>query len=377
MKRREKHWVTATRFPSWLGSILILVTLSCAGSKPRAVDEAIDPSGCIPIEKMTYVWKPGIYASDGGKSGHVYYTDSGLIGAHASGVGRKYQHFISTDGGETWQLDPTPEGNPYAQIISWRPNPACIKILFRQRIERVGQPGERPISTLERSTDGGKTWHKAGARLRPASVSSLTEIYSYSYDPRNCNRIFVTAPMDGFRVPYSGLFVSEDAGETFVGLMAAQGQGGIPFDVCRDNPLILYAAGTSGSVWKSEDGGATWRLVGQNDYIREYSVQVRPEGKSNARTINETTQIFQILISPDGCDTINLVTSKGIIRSGNGGKTWCVMQLGIDATIPVGSMVVYNKNPRILLAGTETGIYRTTDSGLNWRKVNLVDSEKK
>ena len=362
------------KYRSWLCGILILATAFC--SKPTIqADKTVMAGGCIAIEKMTYVVKPGMYTSDGGRSGHVYYTSGGMIGAHALGIGNKYQHFMSSDGGETWQPDPTPESGPYAAMIAWRPNPGCAGTLFRERLERVGQPGKRPISTLERSTDGGKTWQIAGSHLRSPIASNLTEIFSYRYDPIDCNTIYVSAPFEVFRGRYSGLFVSEDAGETFVALMAAQGVGDIPFDVCPKNPATLYAAGTSESVWKSEDGGESWRLVGQNDYIRGSSVPVGPDQRRNVLAVDETTTIFQVLISPDRCDTVYLVTNKGIIRSENGGKTWCVMGFGIDATVPVESMVIYDKNPRIFLVGTEMGIYRTTTGGFRWQKVNLGDKK--
>ena len=59
----------------------------------------------------------------------------------------------------------------------------------------------------------------------------------------------------------------------------------------------------------------------------------------------------------------------GVWHSPNGGETWS----RIRAPFPLGSQVrglaVYPDNPHRILAGADTGVYRSEDSGATWEKM--------
>jgi len=141
---------------------------------------------------------------------------------------------------------------------------------------------------------------------------------------------------------------------------------GVPGD-----PLIYYAATASGGVWKSTDGGITWKPL-----FDEQS----------------TSSIGSIAIAPSDPNVVyvgsgeanirgNVAPGNGIYRSADAGKTWTHVwkQEG-----QIGKMVVHPTNPDVAFAAVlgkafgpnpERGVYRTTDGGKTWKQVLSKDSD--
>ena len=124
-------------------------------------------------------------------------------------------------------------------------------------------------------------------------------------------------------------------------------------------------------VYKSEDAGATWKHIGLDNSRHIANIQIHP---TNPDLIYIAVQGAQYGPSDE----------RGIYRTQDGGKTWKKM-LYVDETVGAASLSMDMNNPRILYAalwehsrspwqmqsgGSKSGIYKSTDAGDHWVKLN-------
>src|SRR3954465_3505108 len=141
---------------------------------------------------------------------------------------------------------------------------------------------------------------------------------------------------------------------------------GVPGD-----PLTYYAATASGGVWKSVDGGTTWRAVFDDQPISSIgSIAVAPSDPNVVYVGSGEANIRG-----------NVAAGNGIYKSNDAGKTWTHVwtQEG-----QIGTMVVHPKNADIAFAAVlghafgpnaERGVYRTRDGGRTWQQVLKKDAD--
>ena len=136
------------------------------------------------------------------------------------------------------------------------------------------------------------------------------------------------------------------------------------------DPSTYFAATASGGVWKSTDGGATWKSVFDDQPISSIgSIAVAP-GDRNVVYVG----------SGEANIRGNVGAGNGIYKSTDGGKTWTHVwtQEG-----QIGTMAVHPTNPDIAFAAVlghalgpnpERGVYRTRDGGKTWQQVLRKDA---
>lgn len=127
-------------------------------------------------------------------------------------------------------------------------------------------------------------------------------------------------------------------------------------------PNIMYAGGTSGGVWKSTDAGAHWVPLTDNA-IPNLSVSSIAIDPKHPNTLYVGTG--------NGYASIDELTGTGLYKSEDGGGTWkrigaasltgTVVKVLVD---PIKSNVVFAAQ----YSGAR-GLYRSTDSGTTWTKV--------
>ncbi len=133
-----------------------------------------------------------------------------------------------------------------------------------------------------------------------------------------------------------------------------------------------YFGGVGGGVWKTTDGGLTWRPM--TDKVKEMapSIGAIAVAPSDANTIYAGTG--------EACIRGDIINGNGVYKSIDAGKTWTFA--GLRDTRAIGRIAVHPKNPDIAYvaalghpfgANPERGIYRTTDGGKNWTKVLYKD----
>jgi photosystem II stability/assembly factor-like uncharacterized protein len=137
--------------------------------------------------------------------------------------------------------------------------------------EGLGRPDLSVGDGVYKSIDAGKTWTHLGLR-------DGQQIPNIAVDPGNANRLFVAVAGH----PYGpneerGIFRSTDGGQSFEKVLFKDvNTGGNDVDIDPSNPNIVYATlweerqgpwenaqwrGTGGGIYKSTDGGSTWKQL--------------------------------------------------------------------------------------------------------------------
>ena len=168
-----------------------------------------------------------------------------------------------------------------------------------------------------RSLDAGRTWRFLG--LRDIGNTGAIEV-----DPRDPDRAYVAAIGHPFGPnPERGLFRTTDGGESWQKvLFISDSTGIVDVEIDPTNPDVLYASswrgerrpwtiisgGYEGGVYKSTDGGDSWRKLGGG----------LPEGLIGKIDLgvaaSDPDVVYALYEAPEGRD--------GLYRSGDGGATW-------------------------------------------------------
>jgi photosystem II stability/assembly factor-like uncharacterized protein len=135
---------------------------------------------------------------------------------------------------------------------------------------------------------------------------------------------------------------------------------GVPGD-----PLTYYVASAAGGVWKTSDGGNTWKST--------FDDQIDSSMGAVAAAASDPNVVY--VGAGEANIRGNVVAGHGIFKSTNGGKTW---QHVWKQEGQIGQIIVHPRNPDIAFAAvfgkafgpnTERGVYRTTDGGKSWQQV--------
>lgn len=137
-------------------------------------------------------------------------------------------------------------------------------------------------------------------------------------------------------------------------------------------PFEYYAGAVGGGLWKTTDGGTTWRPV-TDGQIHSSSVGAVAVSTSNPDVVYIGMGEVQI--------QRNMLQGDGVYKSTDAGKTW--KHLGLEGTQVIARVCVHPQNPELVYAaafghpyGTneERGVYRSTDGGKSWQKVLFRDN---
>jgi len=215
----------------------------------------------------------------------------------------------------------------------------------------------------------------SGLRFRaigPAFTSG--RVVAFAVDPENSAHYYVAAAS-------GGLWKTLNDGTTWTPVFDTQGSYSIGTVVIDPkNPSVVWvgtgennnqrSVSYGDGVYKSEDGGRTWRNMG----------------------LKKSEHIARILIDPRDSNVIYVATpgplwkgggDRGLYKSTDGGKTWNSL-IKVGEYTGVSDLIMDPRNPDILLAAThqrqrtyytlihggpESALWRSTDAGKNWNKV--------
>lgn len=228
----------------------------------------------------------------------------GVMTSHGDGVYR------STDAGKTW----THLGLDRTRAISRiRIHPRDPDMVY---VAAQGAPyGANPERGIYRSSDGGATWEMV------LHVDENTGASDLSMDMTN-PRILYAAMWEHRRLPWqvqsggpgSGLWKSTDGGTTWKpmekGLPDVMGKTSV--DVSRANPDRVYAiieADPEGGVFRSDDAGATWERTSDN-----WSARAR------------AWYYMEVYADPQDQETVYVLNAP-MMRSIDGGKTFTSLRI--------------------------------------------------
>ncbi|MGE0443433.1 MAG: WD40/YVTN/BNR-like repeat-containing protein, partial [Gemmatimonadales bacterium] len=276
--------------------------------------------------------------------------------------------FKSTDAGKTWKKMGLEQTGRIGRIAIDPRNPDVVFVAA------LGHSyGPHPDRGVYRTTDGGANW------TRVLAVDENTGAYDVELDPRNPRVVYATTWQLVIHTwgrtsggPGSGIWKSTDGGTTWKRL-TGNGLPKRPFGktdlaVAPSHPDRVYALietsdgvplpgveAESGELWRSEDGGGTWRVVsydrqlaGRTQYYTRMAVMPDNENEayflsaSWAKTLDGGNTIIDppfaevpggdhhdIWIDPGNANRMAVVHDGGISITTNRGKSWNQVQLPV------------------------------------------------
>src|SRR5437868_11163356 len=282
------------------------------------------------------------------------------IGVNNGGVWK------TTDFGHTWT--PIFDQQATGSVGDLAVAPSNPNVIYVGTGERLQRPDLSTGDGVYRSSDAGKTWRHMGLR-------DGQQIGGIIVDPRDENRIFVAV----LGHPYGpnqerGVYRSTNGGETFERVLYKdENTGAIQVGFDPTNPQTIYAAlwagrqgpwensfwnGPLSGLFKSVDGGATWRQIGAGF----------PTAAQGLGRIGFT-------IAPSDprrmYATVDAPTLGGIYRSDNAGETWRRTNSEVRVWVRASDFAEVKVDPRNpdVVYSANTSTYRSTDGGTTFTAI--------
>ncbi|HEY0393160.1 MAG TPA: hypothetical protein VGD01_01570 [Candidatus Elarobacter sp.] len=255
-----------------------------------------------------------------------------------------------------------------------------------------------------KSTDGGKTWANVG-------LAATHAIASIAIDPRDPNVVVVGALGDVFAdSPERGVYRTADGGKTWAKTLFVGPRSGVSELVADPaNPSILYAGiwefqrkpwtftsgGNDDGIWKSTDGGKTWKRLGGPGFPqgmtgriglavaasnprRVYALIESKDGilwrsddagaswklMSKDTLVNQRPFYFShVRVDPSNADHVYGV-SEALSESKDGGKTF--KEIAAQVHVDYHDLWISPADPNRMIAGEDGGYAMTLDGGAAW-----------
>lgn len=181
--------------------------------------------------------------------------------------------YRSTDAGRTWHMIGLRDAG---QIGAIRVHPSNPDIAWAAAL---GSPfGSNVERGVFKTIDGGRTWKKTlfvnnetGARVVTVNMANPNELYAGMYKGFRKGWDIIS----GGPATEGGIYKSIDGGDTWRKLASGLPQpiiGKIDIDIARSQPNIVYAMieapGDQGGLYRSDDSGGTWRNVNASGNLR-------------------------------------------------------------------------------------------------------------
>lgn len=270
----------------------------------------------------------------------------------------------SDDAGRTW--NPIFDGQRTQSIGALAVAPSDSNVIYAGSGEGLLRPDVSVGNGMYKSTDAGRTWRHMG-------LDDAQQIGNIAVDPRDANRVFAAVMGHPFGPSAPrGVYRSTDGGTTWQRvLFKDENSGANDVEIDPANPETLYAAlwesrlgpsednnkyqGTGGGIFKSTDGGATWRQLknGLPANAVQFDIAVAP---------NDPRRLYVVLgMSPRG---------GGFYRSDDGGETWTKATDDSRPTVLIGGgdlpgLRVDPQNPDVVYSASIVAM-KSTDGGHTW-----------
>ncbi len=263
--------------------------------------------------------------------------------------------YKSLDGGKTWQNMGLRATRHIGRIVIHPRNPDVLYVAALGHL--WGPNAERGVY---KTTDGGKTWSQV------LKINDDTGVSDIAMDPQSPDILYAAA-YERRRTPYGfngggpdgGIYKTTDGGATWKklskGLPYENGGGDIGrigLDIYRKDPNIVYAIvqHEKGGTYRSDDKGETWKKMGDTNPRPSYYSQIRIDPNNDLRIWELGAQMFY---SEDGGKKFATDRVKGI--HGDFHAMW------IDPA-----------DSNHMITGSDGGIHWSYDGGRTWDFVNTM-----
>ena len=137
-------------------------------------------------------------------------------------------------------------------------------------------------------------------------------------------------------------------------------------DAVHKNPAIIYVGAASGGIWKTENAGADWKPIFDDQPIQNIG----------ALAIQQSNPAVVWVGTGEGNPRNSLNIGEGIYKSLDAGKTW--KRMGLEKTRNIHRVIIDPVNPNTVYVAAignpyaqhaERGVYKTTDGGETWSRI--------
>jgi photosystem II stability/assembly factor-like uncharacterized protein len=270
----------------------------------------------------------------------------------------------SANAGRTWT--PVFDSQPIASIGAIAVAPSNPEIVYVGSGEADMRSQISHGNGVYRSNDAGRTWTHLG-------LDDTRQIGRVAVDPRNPDTVFVAALGHAYGPnPNRGVFRSRDGGRKWEKVLFTNDDvGAIDVVIDPQNAKVVYASlwntrrppwsiyppsyGPGGGVYKSTDGGTTWRPLTQGlptERLGRVGLAIAP---------SKPARVYAIVDAKTG----------GLYRSEDAGATWARIS-GDERIWGRGwyfcKVVVDPKNADVVYV-SNTSLYRSTNGGNTWTAI--------
>ena len=259
-----------------------------------------------------------------------------------------------------------------------------------------------------KSTDAGKTWKNVG-------LTDSQTISKIVVDPQNPDHVLVAAVGHTFGPnEQRGVFVTNDGGATWQKTLYVDADhGAVGLDLDPADPKIAFAGlwhfdrkpwtytsgDEKGGVFKSTDGGLTWRKLtnGLPSLLGRVGIKVAPTNSKEVYVLAESKEgtLFRshdggekfervsderelvgrayyftdMRVAPDSADHI-MVLADALLESKDGGQSFRRMSPRVHGDMH--ALWIDPKDPRRIWQGNDGGLAVTHDAGRTWEQINNI-----
>ena len=277
----------------------------------------------------------------------------------------------TNDFGRTWM--PIFDDQPTQSIGAIAVAPSDANVVYVASGEGLHRPDLSVGDGIYKSTDAGKTWQHLG-------LKEGQQIPALVVDPRDPNKLFAAV----LGRPYGaneerGIYRSTDGGATWKKVLYRDANtGGSDVAIDPQHPDTVYAClwesrlgpwedgnqydGTHGGLFKSTDGGETWNQLknGLPDNLAQINVAIAP---------SEPNRIYATL-STTRESAYGSAAGLGFYRSDDAGQSWTKITEDARPALKIGGgdlpvPGVDSKNPDIVYSASIVTM-RSMDGGKTW-----------
>ncbi len=382
---------------------MVLVALCVAA--PRAQRPSTPPASVDPALFAELAWRnigPHRASRTRAITGVVQEPHTFYIGVSNGGVWK------TTDAGRTWRpiFDGASTGSTGALAVA----PSDPRVLYVGTGEAQQRPDLSVGNGVYKSTDAGRTW------THLPQLRDTQQIGALIVHPSDPNRLFVAA----LGHPYGpnaerGVFRSTDGGATFARvLFKDENTGAVDITMDPENPDVLYAAlwqarqgpwengdfrGPGSGLYKSTDGGSTWRhltkglpdweqgrigrigvtvaptlssrlyavveaRVGEGIYRSDDAGESWVRSNSDPRVVARPSDAADIKVHPTKPDVVFVPTIVAW-KSVDGGKTFTAFR-GAPGGDDYQDLWINPDNPDVMAMSSDQGAIVTLNGGATW-----------
>ena len=262
--------------------------------------------------------------------------------------------YKSLDAGKTWQRMGLSATHHIGRVVI---HPRNSDVVYVAALGDLWGPNaERGVF---KTTDGGKTW------VQVLKINENTGVSDIAMDPQSPDILYAAA-YERRRTPFGfngggpdgGIYKTTDGGATWrklsKGLPYENGGdvGRIGLDIYRKDPNIVYAIvqHEKGGTFRSEDKGETWKKMGDTNPRPSYYSQIRIDPNNDLRVWELGAQMFY---------------------SEDGGKKFATDRVrGIHGDFH--AMWIDPADSNHMITGSDGGIHWSYDNGRTWDFINTI-----